>query len=440
MKRFLSLVALGVGVLVLTEVGLRFIDPPSLSYYRKVKLLHRYHPDYYVALGENLDLYIRHHNRLWEGRFTTNSLGFRGSPEPDPHLPILACLGDSMVMGFGVGDEDTFCHRLNGLQWGGRKFQTQNLAVDAYGSLGSAKRLIDSANKIPIDTVLFFVSANDFTVPPGLVEQGVLADDIVEKARENDEAYRRKFRIQFELTRFSYLLQAMKLAYEQLAIKHFLAQGEVRNEIQAMRSPWAYLAASFYSFPPDAPCDPITPQNSKPNPNPNPNPTKTESETVLPPADSLNPSTSMTVATVGKPCRESIRPGTVCLDKRPSLSELEPLPEQTIYAYRMMVDAAKSRGIRLIVGYQPMQTEDILCYREGKHSPLYDYALRSKKWFEENGIETMEFLEETRNICPLDDFFIPGDGHLTKQGNQWLSDIVRARLLTLPPQKPESPF
>ena len=73
--------------------------------------------------------------------------------------------------------------------------------------------------KITFDKVLFFVSPNDFTVPPGLVEQGVQADDIVEKARENDENFRRNFKIQFELTRYSYLIQATKLSIEQLSIK-----------------------------------------------------------------------------------------------------------------------------------------------------------------------------------------------------------------------------
>lgn len=403
MKSFFQFFLYFILFLFSLELGLRVIDPASLSYYRNVKLLHRYHPEYYVTLGKNLDLYIRHYSNLWEGRFTTNSLGFRGSEEPDPNYLKLGCLGDSMVMGFGVGDEDSFCNILNHVEFNNKIFQTQNMAVDAYGSLGSAKRLKESAELVDFDTVLFFVSPNDFTVPPGLVEQGVVADDIIEKQRENDEDYRTKFRIQFELTRLSYLLQVAKLASEQLAIKKHFAITESKEEWEKAKNPFHYISSSFYRFPDKPECLP--------------------DEKALP--SSAQPSDTPAI------CSEPELTDIGCIDSPPKISELEPLPDETIYAYNLMLSTVKAKNIHLIVVFLPMQNEDIRCHRYGKYSPLYNYALRAKTWFEENGIETIELLDESREICPLDDYYIPGDGHLTKKGNHWTARVLRKRLQSL---------
>lgn len=421
MKKWIRLLLYIILVLILSEIGLRFIDPPSLSYYRNIKLLHRYHRDYYVTLGKNLDIYIKHYSNLWEGRFTTNSLGFRGSPEPDGTSPKLACLGDSLVMGFGVSDEDTFCSLLNGFEWNGRKYEIQNLAVDAYGSLGSAKRLKESSELIDIDTVLFFVSPNDFTVPPGLAEQGVLADDIVEKQRENDDTYRRKFFLQFELTRYSYLLQAMKLANEQLKIKrHFFAL-EAQDEWLAMQNPREYLGDSFYRFPPPPDCSPDRDvfQN-----------TELEEKISNKNGSEDNKNRTKPQKSAGM-CPEPIREDSHCQDTPPDT--LPPLPEETVYAYNLLLDTIRTKNIRLIVAFIPMQNEDLRCYNNGKHSPLYEYALRSKKFFQSHGIETIEFLDVSREVCPIDDFFIPGDGHLTKKGNRWVAEQLKTKLKKLPP-------
>jgi len=393
-KKFIVFLSIIFSILLSLEIGLRFIDPPSLSYYRNIKLLHRFHPDYYVTLGKNIDITIKHYSGLWEGRFTTNSLGFRASDEPNPSSKKIACLGDSLVMGFGVSDEDTFCNLLNGIEINGEKYQTQNLAVDAYGSLGSAKRLEESLTKVDFDTVLFFVSPNDFTVPPGLVEQGVKADDIVEKARENDEDYRRKFQIQFELTRYSYLLQASKLALEQLAIKRHLANKEVISEWQDAKQPFDYLLSSFYTFPEPKNCN-----------------------------------TSST--DIKSKCPETMPTYIQCEAKIPLATELDPLPEQTIYAYNKLLAASKKHGIKLIIVYIPMQNEDIYCNQSKQHSSLYNYVIRSKAFFAERGIESIELLEDSHTICPISDYFIPGDGHLTQKGNLWVKDSLVPKLQKL---------
>lgn len=374
------------------EFLLRFFQPSALAYYRNIKLLHRYHPDYYVTLGKNLNIYIKHHQGLWEGKFTTNSLGFRGSPEPDPNLLKIACLGDSLVMGFGVGDEDTFCYQLNGFQWKDKTFQSMNLAVDAYGSLGSAKRLKESLEKLHFDLVLFFVSPNDFTVPPGLQEQGVLADDIVEKQRENDSAYRAYFFWQFELTRYSYFLHALKLAWEQLQLKRIFLFQDLQTEWEEWKSPVQYLSKSFYTFPPKE-CPPKVPnQNIQPT------------------------------------CPEPVLESTPCTVNIPKPTELPPLPDETIYAYKILLNSIRESNSRLIVVFIPMQNEDIRCYNSGLHSPLYEYALRAKAFFQSEGIPVIELMDYANEICPISEFFIPGDGHLTVYGNHWVAEKLKKQL------------
>ncbi|EMM70958.1 hypothetical protein LEP1GSC038_1618 [Leptospira weilii str. 2006001855] len=251
--------------LIGTEILLNLLKSPSLQFYRDQKLLHRYNPVYYVDLAPNQDIYIRHFAGKWEGRFRTNSLGMRGLEEPDLNKPQLACLGDSLVMGFGVSDEDTFCNLLNGIELKGGARQTLNLAVDAYGSLGALRRLKDMAPKLKnLKEVLFFVSGNDFTIPEELRAKGILPDDEIDEIRNRDPNFNRNFRIQFELSRASYTLQALKLAFEQLKVQYGFTLFRLRSEWNstglssastAEQTPAKYMRDSFFRIS-ETKCDP----------------------------------------------------------------------------------------------------------------------------------------------------------------------------------------
>ncbi|MCB1305540.1 MAG: lipase, partial [Leptospiraceae bacterium] len=143
------------------------------------------------------------------------------------------CLGDSLVMGFGVSDDQTFCSRLGRESQDGafdQKYQFMNIGVDAFGSMGSALRMEDMVPRLKnVSAVLFVISPNDFTMPPELAERGMEPDDVIDARRMNDEAYKLSFHIQFELTRYSYALQAAKLAYENLLIKRSITEESVRS-------------------------------------------------------------------------------------------------------------------------------------------------------------------------------------------------------------------
>ncbi|MBC8086261.1 MAG: hypothetical protein H7Z40_03285 [Phycisphaerae bacterium] len=64
---------------------------------------------------------------------TTNGLGFRGSSVvnvSDTTTPRLVCSGDSFTLGYGVADEQTWCHLLESYFPG---LQTLNMGQGAYG-------------------------------------------------------------------------------------------------------------------------------------------------------------------------------------------------------------------------------------------------------------------------------------------------------------------
>ncbi|PJZ52551.1 LA_2490 family SGNH/GDSL-type esterase [Leptospira adleri] len=423
-----------------TEILLNVLQAPSLQYYRDQKVLHRYNPIYYVDLAPNQDIYIRHFAGKWEGRFRTNSLGMRGLEEPDPEKPKLACLGDSLVMGFGVGDEDTFCNQLNGIELKGGPRQSMNLAVDAYGSLGAVRRLKDMAPKLKnLKEVLFFVSANDFTIPEELRNKGMLSDDEVDEIRDKDPSFNRNFQIQFELSRASYTLQALKLAIEQLKVQYAFTTFKLKSEWNSTGFSSAstpdqtlvrYMKDSFFRTPPKENCDPNSSFETL----------EKKNVVVAAPTPEV-----LTQEEYKKQfCPEPIPDYFSCQDREPPLSSLEPLPQITQRAYDEMVEYTRSQGIRLVVVLMPIQVEEIFCRNRGKYHPLENYALRAASYFEKKGIPTLKLRKETSEMCGevidtprgkkfsgIRDYFIPEDGHLTVPGNNWAKRSVVKQLKEL---------
>ncbi len=407
LHRITNFLSIAVAIVIGIEFILRFLNPTSLQYYRDVKLLHAYHPDYGVTLASNESRYVKHYAGLWEGRFTTNSLGLRGTEEPLPEIPKLFCLGDSMVMGFGVSDQDTFCSLLNQIQLDGETHQALNLGVDAYGSLGDAKRLEDISNKISnVKEVLFFISPNDFAMPEVLRNQGILPDDELDALHENDERWKKNFRIQFEATRISFFLQALKLAYEQTLVIYAQNKLAYKNEmLSAIHSPFQYLYDSFFQLSPKNNCKPK-------------------------------------VADTNFSCPEPIPTEQFsCVDSPPDPNSLPDLTPTTIGAYERMIALSKKHNFKLRPVVIPVQVEEIYCFLNGKYHPLGNYAIRAKKFWDKKGIKLVDLTPHTKKMCGksenlnngsdfhrIRDYFIPGDGHLTKLGNKWVADALMEEL------------
>lgn len=403
------------------EFSLRVLKHPRLQYYRDLKLFHRYHDDYLVALEKNQNLYLKNTDGLWEGKFTTNSMGYRGSPEINPDRKHLVCLGDSIVMGFGVSDEETFCYLLNGIRLQNEIYQSINLGVDAFGSLGSLRRLEEADRQFSVDVALFVISPNDFTLPESLRERGILSDDENDVIRHNDPAYKRAFELQFELTRASYALMAGKLALEQLRVRYAEQKQFIRNrlieagllsagdEIEKRIQPVGPIRYFFRSYtnPPASPC-----------------PAGNEDLTVR-------------EVTCPAPVPRDIR----CEDMDPPADRLEELPASTRAAYDEMIDFTRKNGIKLIPVMAPIQRESLYCYSNGRSHPLFRYALRAGDYFRKRGVEVLDLRPHLSKMCgeeleidgkhkksDPDDYYIPGDGHYTRAGNLWIAKALTEEL------------
>src|SRR4051812_34618680 len=80
-------------------------------------------------------------------KFTTNSRGFRGRdeyaiPKPRGVYRILA-LGDSVVDGYGVEDDETFCAKLQKKLTPVRRTEVMNLGIAGFGN---AEELVQLEN------------------------------------------------------------------------------------------------------------------------------------------------------------------------------------------------------------------------------------------------------------------------------------------------------
>ena len=416
-----------VAALITVEVGLRTFQPPALQYYRNVKLLHVYNAEYLVGLPANADIFVRHHAGLWEGRFTTNSLGYRASPEPDASRPQLACLGDSIVMGFGVSDEETFCRRLNNITLGGRRFQAMNLGVDAFGSMGSAKRLAEAAPRLNLKLALFFPSPNDFEMPEPLRALGQLPDDDKDALRENNRDGQLLFRLQFEATRLSYALHALKLAWEQLKIRRVETGAAILQELQssgftkgaggARANPLRYFSSAFYRGGSASVCVAGKPSLSRKR-------------------DYGDPALFKS-----RYCPPPLVAGTRCAEGEPAGDLLPALPDVTQRAYGQMIKTAERHGIRLVVVLLPIENEVLQCTQHGRYSRHFDFALRVRRFFRKERITVLDLRPYVGRMCgepikdaegvrpsSVQDYFIPADGHFTIPGNRWAAETLRTEL------------
>lgn len=444
-KYFLGFTCLGLAVFAGLEISLRLFQPSSLDYYRKLKLLHVYHPEYLVGLAPGADYFLRHNNGLWEGRFTINELGYRGSVPPKAGEAVLGCLGDSLVMGFGVSDEDTFCRRLDGIELSGKRFRTQNLGVDAFGSQGYAGRLDEALDKskLPgLETVLLFISPNDFTLPQELRDRGIISDDETDQLRESNPGFKQAFRLQFSLTRYSFALHAASVARHQLRIRRASLQKNMRRELVesgllaydpqidgaipadhlGFRN---YLRRSFYQ--PGAPpvCETRDPDSIGEAPAKGPG--------AVPLA-------------IPHACPTPVPSQVRCEAHPPAAGELTVLPEITRRAYDRMIANSRAAGVRLIVVFLPVQMETLHCELNGTYSRFFNHALRAGAYFRERGIETVDLRRYIPEMCGAElrnpdgdllkysrvtDYIIQGDGHLTAAGNRWAADGIRRELKKL---------
>lgn len=98
-------------------------------------LAERVHTEYDSQLGWINQPNFSAADMYGEGRpLTTNAQRFRGSRPAPPELPAgkvrIICSGDSFTLGYGVGDQDTWCAQLEQLD---PRIETVNMGQGGYG-------------------------------------------------------------------------------------------------------------------------------------------------------------------------------------------------------------------------------------------------------------------------------------------------------------------
>lgn len=94
---------------------------------------------------------------------TINAQGFRGRQDVSPSVPVgmnrLFCVGDSFTLGFGVGDNDTWCARMSALTPG---LETVNMGQGGYGLDQAFLWYLRDAAGFEHQFVIFAFVARDF--------------------------------------------------------------------------------------------------------------------------------------------------------------------------------------------------------------------------------------------------------------------------------------
>jgi lysophospholipase L1-like esterase len=137
-------------------------------------------PDPYLSFENRLDLFVEDEalgyrtRPLYRGyaqgtiRLRTDAVGYRGTGDPrvkpDKTLRILG-LGDSVMWGVGVQEEDTYMRRLeeklNGRPVGSRRIETLNGAVVGYSTHQELRALERDGLRLQPDVVLIGFVLND---------------------------------------------------------------------------------------------------------------------------------------------------------------------------------------------------------------------------------------------------------------------------------------
>ena len=398
---------------VLSEPLLRLADPVGLQYFRRSKLVHTYNPEYTIALRPNSSEYLKHFSGSWQGQFSVNSFGMRDLEEPKKNIEKIICMGDSLAMGYGVGDGKNFCHLL---KHDALPAQVLNAAVDGFGTYGYLIRTEEIIEQVDsISTLLLFPTPTDWWIPERFRERGVLPDDEKDSKRETDSFYRNLFQLQFKATELSYSLQAIKLSQEQLKLRSSVFSQEMKQLVQDQPiAPVDYLKRAF-----------LRPKKV---------PKACESKIELHPLV----------------CPEPIPPSIQCTSQAPQVS---PLPEFTQQNLNRLIQLSQEQHIRLVVVLLPMQEEEIRCYSHGLHHPNEIYATQAKEFFANKKVDVIDLMPYTKSMCGLQlsntendnsekrekskketvisDYFLAEDGHLTELGNQWAANAISKELRRL---------
>ncbi len=154
----------------LCEAGARMIFPRPPLASREPQISFLYDPEIRYVMAPAQQGWID------DGLVSVNSLGFRGpdvtSPKPPGRFRVVV-VGDSLTLGWGVGDDETYSARLE--QQLRRRFPTRdldvvNLGVGGYNTRQEVTLLARNVSRLQPDLVLVGFYSND--VPDTLEDTG----------------------------------------------------------------------------------------------------------------------------------------------------------------------------------------------------------------------------------------------------------------------------
>lgn len=369
-------------ILLLIEIFLRIFKPSALDFYWVQKQAHRLDKDYLVDLEPNMKERIVHFQGFFDMNFSTNEFGFRATDPINNSIPQIACIGDSVTMGFGVNDEDTFCRKLNGFTSKDNiKYQSINMAVDAYGPSAISLKLKKYIPNLNVKLLYYFPSNGD---------------DIDEKNfynKMNNPNSLLLFKTQFLLTKYSYLVLGIRITQEQFVYRfnetfiyplqkmvhtkkcldRILPEDECEN---------TYFPYKHFS---------IIEEFTRPN-------KKTDDVTHFAQRE--------------------------CMDTPEDFT----MPDSMIKALDEIIQFTKEKNIKLVIVTTPLDLETAYCSQNKKFHRFYSYQDKLKVFLKERGIDHLDLnrytykMTDSKGRMNVRPYYILGDGHYTKLGNQWVAD------------------
>jgi lysophospholipase L1-like esterase len=168
------------------ELLARALLPAPPDGARQPQLVYRYDPEIRYVFAPNQKGWID------DGFLTINSLGFRGRdvvvPKPIGRFRVVV-IGDSVTMGWGVGDDETFSSQLEQLlrkRFPDRDLDVVNTGVGGYDTRQEVTLLKRNVSRLQPDLVLVGFYSND--VPDVLDDTQISAPGGTRIAANNPES------------------------------------------------------------------------------------------------------------------------------------------------------------------------------------------------------------------------------------------------------------
>jgi hypothetical protein len=373
---------IGLSSFILLELFLYLFKPSAFEFYRIQKTYHKLDEEYFVDLEPNVNVKVKHFLNTFEMKFHTNQKGYRGLEEVDNSKDQIICIGDSVAMGFGVSDEETFCNKLDHFKnSSGKDYQVLNLSVDAYGPSAIYLKLKKNLPHLNAKVLYYFPSNGDNI------------DEEEFYKRKNDSLKNLFFKIQFQLSKYSYSFLAFKIFQENLIYRF--------NEtfIWTLKK----LQRTF---------------NCKDKDSKNCN-------------DIYNWEYSLKEDFLIQKKKDTNEPPKFKKDEC-SIEEVEfQIPESMLNELYKINQLSHEYNLKLVYFLAPIDLETAYCSQMKLHHKYYAYLSSLKKILIQKKIDFVDMNEFTtsmldeKNRYNVKPYYIQGDGHYTAKGNEWVYQILK---------------